>query len=60
MLQHTFLGDQTLASGWEANHDNTNPSLLGLDATTISLSIRTHHLAIGDFAHLGLVLLANF
>jgi hypothetical protein len=56
----TFLSYKTLSSGWKANHNNTDPGLWGLDAAAISLPIWTHHLAVGHFAHLGLVLLARF
>jgi hypothetical protein len=56
----TFLSYQTLSSGRKANHNNTDSGLWGLDAAAVSLPVRTHHLAFGHFAHLGLVLLARF
>lgn len=55
----TFLSYQTLSSGWETHHNNTDPGFGSLNAAAISLPVWTHHLAVGHFAHLGFVLLAR-
>ena len=36
----TFLGDETLASRGQTNHDNAYPRIFDLDANTVSFCVR--------------------
>ena len=46
-LIHTLASNQTLATGWQTHHDNTDLSIVTLDSISVSLPVVAERHGVG-------------